>query len=230
MADSAKSRPNRQLRLVLDEQERERTELAHQLHDQLAQSLGAMLLRLEGLERRAPAADAAQLAALREQLDDALSLCTDLAVGLRPAVLDQLGLEPALNSLAERRGADRLRVDPALAAARLKPDLETEVYRTVEEALGAVSAGGALTVSLDAAGHTLVVSIQASDDRSAIGDLARVEARVGLIGGTLDADSHACTIRIPIAPGPQAQPRVFRSRNAWRLPMARSSKSHSVET
>lgn len=209
MADSVQTEPNRHLRLLLDEQERERRDLAHQLHDELAQSLGAVLLGLDGLEKRAPAADAPRLAALREQLEDALSLCTELAVGLRPAVLDDLGLGPALKSLAERTGADRLRVDPALSAARLEPDLETEVYRTAEDALGAMAAGCALTVSLDPAGHAVLLVIQANDDTSEIGDLARIEARTELIGGALDVGAHACTFQIPIPADSNGTASVF---------------------
>jgi hypothetical protein len=141
-----------------------------------------VLLGLDGLERRAPAAEAGRLAALREQLADALNLCTEVAVGLRAAVLDELGLAPALESLAERAGAHRVSVDPGLAATRLEPDLETDVYRTIEEVLAAMAVGCTLTVRLDAARHALVLSIHASDDTLDIDDLGRLEARMELIG------------------------------------------------
>jgi signal transduction histidine kinase len=200
VANSADTKSNRHLRLVLAEQERERSDLAHQLHDELAQSLAAVLLGLEGLDKHAGATEAAALAGLREQLADALALCTELAVGLRPAVLDGLGLAAALESLAGRAGADRVSVEPELAIARLGPDLETHVYRTVEESLGPVDAGFDLTVTLDEAGHALLVSIQATDDSWEIDDLERLTARVELLGGTLAARPHALRIRIPVRP------------------------------
>jgi len=198
MAKGAQTKSNRHLRLVLDEHERERSDLAHRLHDQLAQSLAAVVLGLGGLERDAPAAEAARLAALREQLADALALCTELAVRLRPAVLDELGLAPALESLAQRAEVNRVAVDPGLAAARLEPDLETEVYRTVEEALAAMPAGCTLTVRLDAGGPALLLSVHTDDHASEIGDLARIEPRMELSGGTLRMHPHGFTLRIPI--------------------------------
>jgi signal transduction histidine kinase len=230
VAESLNTQPHRHLRLVLDEQERERSDLAHRLHDQLAQSLAAVLLGLDGLGRHVSAEEAGRLASLREQLADALSLCTELAIGLRPAVLDELGLVPALESLAARAGADRVRVDAGLAAARLEPDLETEVYRTVEEALAAMGASCALTMTLDTAANALLLSIQASDDTDEVGDLARIEARTELIGATLDTGSHARTIRIRI-PAPTGIRLGFSATETggdprWRVPPTSVASRH----
>jgi two-component system, NarL family, sensor histidine kinase DevS len=199
MADDAKTEPNRHLRLVLAEQERERSDLAHQLHDQLAQSLGAVLLGLDGLESRVHPSEAARIGALRAQLAEALSLCTELAADLRPAVLDQLGLPPALETLARRQRAEHVSVDPALAAARLEPELETEVYRTVEEALRALGAGCDLTLTLDAHGEAVLVSVRPSGDKREIDDLAQIDARMEPLGGTLQVGVHELTVRIPLA-------------------------------
>jgi signal transduction histidine kinase len=200
MADDAMTQPNRHLRLVLAEQERERSDLAHQLHDQLAQSLGAVLLGLDRLASRAHPSEAARIAALRAQLADALSLCTELAADLRPAVLDQLGLAPALETLARRQSAERASVDPALAAARLDPELETEVYRTVEEALRALGPSCDLTVTLDAAGDAASVSVRPSGGSREITDLAPIDARMEPPGGSLRVGAHELTVRIPLAP------------------------------
>ena len=190
---------------MLDEQERERSDLAHRLHDQLAQSLAAVLLGLRGLERHAPAAEAARLAALREQLGDALHLCTELSTCLRPAVLDELGLAPALVSLAERAGATRAGVGPALAAARLGRSLETEVYRAAEEALVAAGPGCGLSASLAAHGGELCVSLGPLPGKLPPGGLEALEARLELIGGSLAHSARGLTIRIPVpAPRPIA--------------------------
>lgn len=200
MSDSSTLNPNRRLGLVLDQQERERTDLAHQLHDQLAQSLGAVLLRVEGLERRAPAADAAQLAALREQLEGALRLCTELSVGLRPAVLDQLGLAPALESLTQRGLVDHVSVDPSLAAGRLGGELETEVFRAVEQALATAGPNCRLSASLESGGRDVCISVSSPGGALVPDALDVLEARLELIGGTVAPSSRALTIRIPVPP------------------------------
>ena len=192
------TKPNRHLRLVLDGQERERSNLAHQLHDQLAQSLAVVLMGLDELERRADAADAQRLASLREQLADALSLCTELAAGLRPSVLDELGLAPALESLAQRGRATHVSVDPSLAAARLERDLEIEVFRAAEEALAAMGPGCSLGASLQSGGCEACVSVSSTGAPLAPDALETLEARLELIGGTLARSSQALTIRIPV--------------------------------
>src|SRR5215203_2216686 len=114
--------PNPRLRLVLDEHERERSELAHELHEHVAQALAAVLFGLDGLARRDNSEEAAStIASLRGHVADTLEYCTDLAVELRPPLLDQLGLVPALESLAQRTGAARVSVVPALSGSSLAP-------------------------------------------------------------------------------------------------------------
>ena len=192
----------RRLRRVLDDQERERSYLARRLHEQFAQSLAVVLLGLDRLEREVPTPHTERLAALREHVAETLSLCTELAAGLRPAVLDELGLAPALESLAQRVDAGSFSVDPAIATVRLEPALETHVYRAVQEALDAVSARCTLILRLAAGGQALWLSIQAADDPAEIGDLTRIEARMELIEGALSVGSHGLVIRIPL---PQAE-------------------------
>ena len=198
MAEPLAPQPHRHLRLVLDEQERERSDLANRLHDQLAQSLAAVLLGLQGLERRAPAEEAGRLAALGEQLGDALSLCTELATCLRPAALDELGLAPALVSLAERAGATRTGVGPALAAARFERGFETEVYRSVEEALVAAGPGCGLSASLAGHGGEICVSVGPLPGKLRPERLDALEARLELIGGSMEHGVRGLTMRIPV--------------------------------
>ena len=228
MADTQKTEPTRGLRLLLDEQERERSDLAHRLHDGLAQSLAVVLFELDALVQSASGDEDSRLAGLREQLSAALRLCTELAVGLRPPVLDQLGLAPALESLAERLGAKCVGLDSGLAAAGLGAHLETDVYRTVEEALGAAGPGSRLTISLDPIARELCVVVEALDVATPIGGLGRVQARVELVGGMLVAGGRELTIRIPVPVRTAARSRLSRNSDAWRPPMASRGGCHSV--
>jgi signal transduction histidine kinase len=127
------------LRRVVQTQEQERRRLARELHDETGQALTSILLGLKPLE--AALADHPARAALSELRDQAVSALQDvrrLAVELRPAVLDDYGLVPALErlteSVAEQTG---MRVDchSALGEARLPSDIETALYRVVQESL-----------------------------------------------------------------------------------------------
>jgi two-component system sensor histidine kinase UhpB len=193
-----RAEPIRRLQLVVDEQERERAYVAHRLHDDMAQSLASVLLGLEALERRVPHAEGACVAWLRAELAEALRLCTEVAVSLRPPILDQLGLEPALRSLAGRADAKAPSIDPRLAGMEVGPQLETGIYRVVEEALGAAKPPRGLAVSLDAGGRELALTATGS----AIGNIGRLEARVELLGGTLEPAVGAVGVRIPLRARP----------------------------
>lgn len=199
MAEQDKSGSNGRLRLVLDAQERERSELARRLRDELAQSLAVVLFGLELLEALPGEGAAARLALMRDQLARGLALCTELAADLRPSVLDELGLAPALESLAERFEVDRVSVDPAVTSTAVGHGVETEVYRVVEEALRATGAESDLDISLDAAGHELCVSIHPPAGRAGLGALERLEARVELADGQLAVVPGGLGIRIPLA-------------------------------
>jgi hypothetical protein len=201
-----KTERNRRLRLVLDDQERERSDLASRLHDELAQSLAGVALELSALERRASEADAPRLAGLRGEIESALVACTSLAVGLRPPVLDHIGLAPAVETIAHRAGAELVRVGPQAAARELDPVLATEIYRIVEEALRAVGPGCNLVMSLDVWARVLSLSVRPLRGDPHIGELGRLHARVELMGGTVTAGSLVLAVRIPLRVAGAAPP------------------------
>lgn len=210
MPDNPDSPRHRRLRLVLDEHERERSDVAHELHEHLAQALAAVLLGLDALARDSSSAGAtSRIAGLRAQVAQALCLGTQLAVHLRPPLLDQLGLSPALESLAQRAGVRWVAVDPALAGVQLGQALQTDVYRAVEEALTEVSGERSVAVWLDPVGGELCAVVRALDADAAIGDLGRLEARLELIGGTLVEDGGELAVRIPLEPGAGAAIAAF---------------------
>ena len=199
MPAKSDSRPHQRLRLVLDEHERERAAFAHELHEQLAQVLAAALLGLDGLAPDAGSEDSSsRIAAVRESVADILRDCQSLAVRLRSPLLDELGLLPALESLARAKGGVRVDADPALAGADLGSALATDVYRLVEGALAAVSGDRCLAVWLDPALRELDVRVRPLDGHAALCGLGALEARLELIGGSLSADSGELVMRIPV--------------------------------
>ena len=133
------------IRHGLDARERERTRWAREIHDETVQGLGALRLKL------ANARDLDDPAGLRQAVDavlDGLGAEIDglrhLITELRPAALDDLGLIPALEALTRRAEAiDGLQIssrfDLGLSSRRLDPELESTIYRVVQEALTNVS-------------------------------------------------------------------------------------------
>jgi signal transduction histidine kinase len=127
------------LKRVVDAQELERRRLARELHDETGQALTSILLGLKALEETLEGDDSrAATANLRELVVATLQDVRRLAVELRPSVLDDFGLVAALENLtssfAEQTG---IAVDyaTALGESRLPGEVETALYRIVQEAL-----------------------------------------------------------------------------------------------
>jgi signal transduction histidine kinase len=127
------------LRRVVAGQELERQRLARELHDETGQALTSILLGLHSVEE-AKDAEARKLAVaeLRELVTDTLHDVRRLAVELRPKALDDFGLVPALERLtsgfAETTGI-AVELEAGLGDERLTPEIETALYRIVQEAL-----------------------------------------------------------------------------------------------
>jgi two-component system sensor histidine kinase UhpB len=127
---------------VLAAQEDERKRIARELHDETAQSLTTLLIRLKILEKARTAAEMrGQIDELRELTSATLEAVRKLAVELRPATLDDLGLVAALEGYTDTYGA-HMPVRVAFSAdgfddrdGRLPPQVELVLYRVVQEAL-----------------------------------------------------------------------------------------------
>jgi two-component system sensor histidine kinase UhpB len=122
--------------LVAEEAERRR--VAAELHDEIGQRLTALLLQLDRLSRAVPAEFGDEFASTLVATKETLEGVRGLARRLRPEVLDELGLVPALRNLCDRieEGTGvviRRTLDPELPA--LSPDAELVVYRVAQEAL-----------------------------------------------------------------------------------------------
>jgi signal transduction histidine kinase len=192
------------VRRVVDAQESERKRLARELHDETGQALTSILLGLKPLEdSMADDESRAALAELREHVVGALQNVRRLAVELRPAVLDDFGLVPALERLtdafAEQTG---IRVDfhSALGETRLPNEVETALYRVVQESLtNIVKHAGAQRVSVSLArrpsGAAAVIEDDGTGfDQRAMRDdglgLLGMRERLGLIDGRLEVESR----------------------------------------
>jgi signal transduction histidine kinase/DNA-binding NarL/FixJ family response regulator len=126
-------------RQLLTAQEAERRHIARELHDEIGQSLSMVKIDLQTLQKLPQAATlASHLSDSVEIVERALQLVRDLSVELRPSLLDDLGLVPALrwflDRLAQRGGFTARLLDPPLEA-RLAPELEIACYRIAQEAL-----------------------------------------------------------------------------------------------
>ncbi len=118
--------------------EEERRKIARELHDELGQVLTAVRINLASLERQAGAAAApAHLKDAIASVDQAMERVRDLALDLRPSVLDDLGLSAAVRWYADRFARTthidtHLLIDPG---PHLPPELETACFRVAQEAL-----------------------------------------------------------------------------------------------
>jgi signal transduction histidine kinase len=189
-----------QLRELITRQEAERDHVAHELHEQAAQTLAAVLLGLAALERELGSQVAApKLGTLRSDVDSTLRSLRSLAVSLRPPAL-ALGLQAALEELADdaqSRGVEEMTVD-LQSIDGLNAAVETMAYRVVEEALDAVWTARSVSVSTQAQGRQLVIVAEGVRHPIASEQLAVLRARMELAGGTLTATTAELHAVIPL--------------------------------
>ncbi len=189
------------LRRVVEAQELERRRLARELHDQTGQELTSVLLGLKAVEEAKSDEERAEaLAAVRGQVVETLHDVRRLAVELRPKALDDFGLVAALERLrdtfSEQTG---MRVDlESQIGGRLPSDVETALYRIVQEALtNIVKHAQASSVSIVLARTNRAVTAVIEDDGRGFSPDERVDGlgllgmgeRLALLGGKLKIES-----------------------------------------
>jgi signal transduction histidine kinase len=190
------------VRRVVEAQEAERRRLALELHDETGQALTSILLGLKAIRRSETEEAAARAEAdVRALVVQALQDVRALAVELRPAALDDFGLVSALRRLAEtfseRSGIETV-VDTNVDE-RLPSEIETTLYRVVQEALtNVVKHAGARHVSIVVSSRDHTVAATVDDDGRGFdvtrtrGDalgLLGMRERLALVGGTLTVES-----------------------------------------
>lgn len=201
--------------------EQEKTRIARELHDELAQSLTALKMDTTWLQDKlaaAPQAVADKLAGMLAMLDASVAATRRIASDLRPLLLDDLGLVPAIEWLTQnftqRSGvACALQLDEAL---ELHEPYATAVFRIVQESLVNVAKharAGQVEVGIELAGSE--VRLRVHDDGAGFDTgaprklnslgLAGLRERVQMLKGTVSitsAPGQGTTIqaRIPVAP------------------------------
>jgi signal transduction histidine kinase len=200
------------LRRVVAGQELERRRLARELHDETGQALTSILLGLRALEDANTGVD---LDELRELVVATLQDVRRLAVQLRPKALDDFGLVAALERLAQtfaESSGIRVQLQANVGEARLPPEVETTVYRIVQEALtNVVKHAEATEVSILLVRRDGTLTVVLEDDgggfdpnavRSDSLGLEGMRERVALHDGRLTVESApgaGTTLRIEVA-------------------------------
>jgi signal transduction histidine kinase len=225
---AAQALADERLRLSIASSERERQRWARELHDETLQELGALnVMQESALQVEDPDLMRRALANSKEQVGRIITGLQGLITELRPAALDQLGPEAAVEVLVdrirERSGLDvTLDVDLAFEAGRLPtrhtPELEATIYRLVQEAMTNVAKHAQATrarIKVEEDERSVTVTVE--DDGSGFDEQAAhdgfgllgMRERVGLRGGDLEIRSEPgkgtrVTARLPVerASGP----------------------------
>jgi signal transduction histidine kinase len=192
---------------VLQVQEQERRRVAIELHDELGQSLTAIKINLQLGERFKDKAPADLYEENLRIVEDALQQVRTLATALRPSMLDDLGLAPALKWLAEQ-SAGRCGFDVDFqhesTLERLSSEIETACFRIVQEALTNISRHAhakRVDISLRREADEMVLVVRddgrgfdpvAMRERAATGaslGVLGMQERAKLVGGRLEISS-----------------------------------------
>lgn len=193
-------------RQLLEAQETERRRLAYELHDEIGQTLTAIKLNLQVLQRQSRASPPPVSESIR-MVEYAIEQVRDLSLNLRPSLLDDLGLAATLrwflDRQAQRSGLDiQLRIDPP--ELQTPPHLNTVCFRVVQEAftnvvrhaqarrvrveMTARESELRLTIHDDGRGFAVEESLKWAIQGVSVG-LLGMQERVLLAGGRLEIDS-----------------------------------------
>jgi len=207
---------------VVMAQEDERKRIARELHDDTAQALTSILVRLRLLERSGNGDIRQAVAELRELVSNTLDSVRRMALDLRPMALDDLGLVPALRSYVERFSRNwsmQVEFKGVGLKGRLPGEVELALYRVVQEALANVAKhsgaswakvclsqkNGVVRASIRDNGVGLQMEKATSGGRAGLG-LFGMQERLALVGGKLQVQSSpgkgtVVRARVPVARG-----------------------------
>jgi signal transduction histidine kinase len=187
---------------LLRAQENERRSLARELHDEIGQSLSAILMEAEGAECAEEAAQTREhVGSIRRLAEKTVAEVRDLALLLRPSMLDDLGLVPALNwharEMSKRTGLNVL-IRAEGADGDLPEEHKTCVYRFVQEAVNnSARHANARTVEVVVRREVDRLLFTVQDDGSGFDTqyvrglgLLGMEERVRRLGGRFTIDSQ----------------------------------------
>jgi signal transduction histidine kinase len=183
-------------------QEDERRTLARELHDEVGQSLSAIMMEASSAVATSDNAGIGdRLRSIGSMAEKTLNIVRDLALLLRPSMLDDFGLVPALNwharEMSKRTGLD-VRIDADEISDDLPDEHKTCIYRVVQEALNnAARHANARNIQVGVKNEGARVIFSVRDDGSGFDKrfvrglgLLGMEERVRRLGGELHIDSE----------------------------------------
>jgi signal transduction histidine kinase len=188
-------------------QEEERRRLARELHDEIGQILTGLKLILEMSLRLPPAASQANVQEAQKLVGELMSKVRQISLDLRPGMLDDLGLLPALLWYFERYTTQtQIQVNftqRGLDGQRFAPEIETAAYRIVQEALTNVARhAGVSVVNVNVWADPDILCVEIEDRGAGFNPQAALEANVSsgvagmgertrLLGGGLTIESES---------------------------------------
>lgn len=194
---------------LVSSQEQERKSLSRELHDEIGQLLTALRMELGNLERTRPATQTGEADAHLDQAkklaETTLKTTREIAMGLRPAMLDLLGLGPALEWQAReysRRYKTPIQLDVAGDLRDLPDPHRTYLYRIVQEGLTNCARHAQaknIKVSLKDANGQLAVTVE--DDGVGFDQHGGVSYGLGLLGITERVRELCGNIAVKSEPG-----------------------------
>ncbi|MDQ7820392.1 MAG: histidine kinase [Armatimonadota bacterium] len=212
---------------LLRAHEEERSRIARELHDEVSQSLTSLMMRIHAAEEALPEHQETRgaLAGIRSVVEQTLEDVRKIIFALRPTLLDDLGLIPAVRyyarNLLEPAGVQVHIHATGFGARRLPREVETTVFRIAQEAITNIarhSRARHAAVSLEFTGTAVRLEIHDDgvgfDVAASLADPSRrrlgllgMQERVALVGGTLSIDSRpggGTVVRadIPVPPPP----------------------------
>ena len=203
LADSRLELQKLSARLV-EVQEQERRSIARELHDEVGQTLEALLMDVGRMSRIVPAGEHAMnehLAKVKDLAEKSVKTVRNIALLLRPSMLDDLGLVPALEWQARevsRRGEMEVDVHSALTSEQLPDEIRVCVYRLVQEALNNAATHASAKNAHVSVTQTDRLRVEVTDDGRGFDSkrvrgmgLLGMEERVRRLGGTLKIESRA---------------------------------------
>jgi two-component system, NarL family, sensor histidine kinase UhpB len=215
MLERLESARHEAARTSLAAQEAERLRVARELHDEIGQTLTAVVLEAERAAGGDPALAQRELARVAEAVHDSLDEVRRIARELRPEALDDLGLVNALIALCSRFNAqDGPRVNRRLDGSLppLSPEIELVIYRVAQESLtNALRHSEATTATVSLAVDSEGVDLAIEDDGTGMpaklsggtAGIAGMRERALLVGGRLSIESPSgggtrVRLRVPL--------------------------------
>jgi signal transduction histidine kinase len=189
---------------LVEAQENERRSISRELHDEVGQTLTGIRVELANVSRKIRGKDVdgldMKVDEIKQMVDDLVGVVRNMALLLRPSMLDDLGLVPALQWQA-REVSKRTSVRVKVAAKGISEDLPEEhktcIYRIVQEALhNCVQHSGASTVRVTVQQESSRILLAIQDDGKGFNTqlergmgLLGMQERVSHLGGTFSVDS-----------------------------------------